>query len=97
MKDKHPLQAKVTTEELQLLQRLREHPQLMERFKSILEISTNTEGGPKRADEIEEVLIEEMRRLGKLGMESWACAAEKTLGEQLQQKDTSAVVRKKKR
>ena len=97
MKDKHPSPSKLTTEELQLIQRLREHPELRERFRSILEISTNAEGGLKRADEIEAMLIEEMRRLGKVGLESWACGAERRLGQDLQQKDASAVVRKKKR
>jgi len=43
------------------------------------------------------MLIEEMRRLGKVSMESWAGGVESTLGEQLKQKDPSAVVRKKKR
>jgi hypothetical protein len=95
MKDKHPSPSKLTTEELQLIQRLRENPELMERFRSILEISTNTESRLKRADEIETMLIEEMRRLGKVSMESWAGGVESTLGEQLEQKDPSAVVRKK--
>lgn len=97
MQDKHPSPSKLTTEEVQLIQRLREHPELMERFQSILQISTNAEGGLKRADEIEAMLIEEMRRLGKTSLESWACGAERRLGEELQQKDASAVVRKKKR
>jgi hypothetical protein len=37
-----------------------------------------------------------MRRLGNASIESWASRAERTLGEQLKQKDSSAVVRKKK-
>jgi 2-iminoacetate synthase ThiH len=97
MKDKHPSASKLTPEEQQLIQRLREHPELMERFQSILEISSNAEGRLKRADEIEAVLIEEMRRLGKASLESWAGGAERRLSEELQQKDASAVVRKKKR
>jgi hypothetical protein len=97
MKDKHPSDSKLTPEEVQLIQRLRENPELMERFQSILEISTNTDGRLKRADEIEAMLIEEMRRLGKVSMESWAGGVEGTLGEQLKQKDPSAVVLKKKR
>jgi hypothetical protein len=96
MKDKQPFQLNLIAAEQQLIEQLREHPELMERFRSILEISTNTEGPVKRADEIEALLIEEMRRLGKATMESWASRAERTLGEQLKQKDASAVVRKKK-
>ena len=97
MKDKHPSQSKLTTAELKLLEQLRAHPELMERFQSILEISANADGPVKRADEIEALLIEEMRRLGNATMESWASRAERTLAEQLKQKDSSAVVRKKKR
>ncbi len=97
MKDPHPDYSKLSTAELQLIQRLREHPELMERFQHILEITANAEGPIKRADEVEELLIEEMRRLGNLSMESWAERAERTLAEKFKQKDSSAVVRKKKR
>jgi hypothetical protein len=97
MKDKYPTQSNLTAAELQLIEQLREHPELMERFGTILEITANAEGPVKRADEIEALLIEEMRRLGNVTMESWASRAERTLGEQFQQKDPSAVVRKKKR
>lgn len=89
--------SQLSAQELQLIQRLREHPDLMEPFQSILEISANTEGPLKRADEIEALLIEEMRRLGNTTMGSWAASAEKRLAEQLEQKDTSARARKKKR
>ena len=68
----------------------------LERFKSILEITTNTEGPLKRADEVEGLLIEEMRRLGKTSMESWAGQTERRLTEQLKAKDSSVNVRKKK-
>jgi hypothetical protein len=96
MKDKHPTPTEVSAGELQLIEQLRAHPELMERVKSLMEI-VKAEGAIKRADEIEALLIEQMRRLGKTTMESWACGAEKTLGAQLKQQDASAVVRKKKR
>ncbi len=96
MKHKHPHDSELSTDELQLINRLREHPELMERFQSILEITANTDAPMKQADEVEALLIEEMRRLGNASMESWASRAESTLGEQLKQKDPSAVVRKKK-
>jgi hypothetical protein len=81
---------------LQLIERLREHPELMQRFKTILEITSNADGPWKRADEVEELLIEEMRRLGNTTMGSWAAQVEKKLVDQLKQKDTRATVRKKK-
>ena len=89
--------SQLNAQELQLIERLREHPELMERFQSILEISANAEGPVKRADEVEGLLIEEMRRLGNTTMGSWAASAEKRLGEQLKQQDASAAERKKKR
>jgi hypothetical protein len=97
MKDKHPQQTKLTNEELQLIEQLRKRPELLERFRSILEISDSAEGPIKKADEIEALLIEEMRRLGNATMTSWASGAEQTLAEQLAQKNPSASVRKKKR
>lgn len=97
MKHHHPYQTKCSAAELQLLEQLREHPELLERFQTILAITANTAGPLQRADEVEGLLIEELRRLGKTTLESWAGRAERTLGEQLKQREPSAVVRKKKR
>lgn len=87
----------LSAQELQMIERLREHPDLMERFQSILEISANADGAVKSADEVEGLLIEEMRRLGNTTMGDWASSAEKRLADQLGQKDATARVRKKKR
>ena len=97
MKNKDPHQAKLSEQERQLIERLREHPELMERFRTILEITASGDGPLKRADEIEDLLIEEMRRLGNTTMGSWATRSEQTVAEQLKQEDPSAGVRKKKR
>ena len=86
----------LSAQELQLIERLREHPDLMERFQSILQISANADGPVRSADEVEGLLIEEMRRLGNATMGDWASSAEKRLAEQLEQKDASARARKKK-
>jgi hypothetical protein len=91
------LQPKLTGQELQLIERLRAHPQLLERFQSILAITASTEGPVQKADEVEGLLIDEMRRLGQSSMESWASRAESTLAGQLKQKEPAARVRKKKR
>lgn len=96
MKDKHPQPTEMNPAELKLIGRLRECPELMERFQHILEISSSADGTIKKADEIEALLIEELRRLGKVTMESWGSGVESTLAEQLKQKDPSATVRKKK-
>jgi hypothetical protein len=97
MKDKHPQPTKLTDQELQLIEQLRKRPELLERFRSILEISASGEGPIKKADEIEALLIEEMRRLGNATMTSWASGAENTLAEPLVKKEPPAAVRKKKR
>jgi len=97
MTKKNSPPAKLTAQELQLIERLREHPDLMERFQSILEISAHAEGPVKSADEVEGLLIQELRRLGNTTMGSWAASAEKRLAEQLEPQDASACVRKKKR
>ena len=87
---------KLSAQELQLIEQLREHPLLLERFQAILAITANAEGPLKSADEVEGLLIEETRRLGNTTMGSWAARAEERLAGQLEQKDTSAGVRKKK-
>jgi len=97
MKDKHPRQEQLSTEEQRLIQQLRQRPELMERFKHIMEIAADTEGPIKTADEVEALLIEEMRRLGNATMQGWGRQVEQRLAEQLKQRNVSAVVRKKKR
>jgi len=97
MKNKKSDQPTLQAAELQLIEQLRKHPELFERVRSILEIAASAEGTIRKADEIEALLIEEMRRLGHATMETWAGKVEQTLGAELKQKDASASVRKKKR
>lgn len=96
MTNKHSEESSLNAQERRLIEELRQHPELMERFGSILDI-TNVEGPLKTADQIEGLLIEEMRRLGNTTMGSWAAKAERSLADQQQQKDDSSKVRKKKR
>ena len=88
---------KLSAQELQLIEQLRGQPLLLERFQGILAITAQADGPMKSADEVEGLLIEETRRLGNATMESWAARAEQRVAEQLEQKDASAGVRKKKR
>lgn len=85
----------LSKQEKHLLQLLREHPEMMERFRSILELAASKEGPVKSADEVEALLIEEVRRLGKTAMGDWALNAERRLGEELAEQDATASVRKK--
>jgi hypothetical protein len=97
MKKKSSPPPTLNAAELQLLEQLRNHPELFERFRSILEIAASAEGSIRKADDIEALLIEEMRRLGHATMETWAGKVEQTLADELKQKAPSASVRKKKR
>jgi hypothetical protein len=95
-KKKSPL-GPFSPQEVQLIEQLREHPDLRERFLRILQINSNAEGPIKRADEVEALLIEEMRRLGNTTMGSWAARAHERLGKQFKAEHPSARARKKKR
>lgn len=86
----------VTQDEVQLLEQLRKHPQILSRVQKILEIAED-ENPQKSADQIEELLIEEMRRLGSATMHEWAAQAEEKAGQDLQKRNPSALKRKKKR
>jgi len=97
MKQKSSPLPTLNASELQLIEQLRKYPELFERVRSLLELTASAEGTLKKADEVEALLIEEMRRLGHATMANWASRAERTLAEQLMQKDASASVRKKKR
>jgi hypothetical protein len=58
----------------QLLEALNQHPQLKERIKAIVRLAGGQEGTPCTADEIETLLIEEVRQLGRQTMGEWAQA-----------------------
>ena len=83
--------------ELKLIRRLRKQPKMMERVQRILEIANSSEGPLKTADEIEELLLEEMRRLGNDTMTEWATQAEERVGQEVQRQDPTVRKRKKKR
>lgn len=87
----------LTQAEIRLIGQLREHPQMMVRVQSLLEIARNAEGPLKTADEVEELLIEEMRRLGNVTLSQWASQAEERVSTELKRQDSTVRSRKKKR
>ena len=89
--------AAFSPQETQLIKQLRQHPEMMARVQSILEIARNAEGPLKTADEVEELLIQEMRQLGRTTLQHWALQAEERVSTELQQQDPSVWSRKKKR
>ena len=95
MKDKKGGEKRFGQQEIRLLEQLRQHPEIMARVQSILEIASNREGPLKRADEVEELLIEEMRRLGGATLQYWASQAEDR-GQRTSEPDATVRSRKKK-
>ena len=97
MTEKKTVPTELTSQELQIIAQLREHPEMMARFQSILDITRNADGPLKTADEVEELLIQEMRRVGNAAMNQWAVQAEERVGTELKEEDPTLRPRKKKR
>lgn len=96
MKSKKAVQQALDPQEAQLIEQLREHPEMMARVQSIMEITRNAEGPLKTADEVEELLVEQMRRLGSETMSRWASQAEERVSNELKSQDPTVRSRKKK-
>jgi len=85
-----------TQQEVRLIEELRKHPQMMDRVQSIMAIAGNAEGPLKTADEVEELLIQEMRQLGNVTLSQWAIRAEERVSTELKSQDPTVRSRKKK-
>ena len=83
------------TRERRLVEALRERPELMERLEAILVLTDSEEGALRSADEIEELLIEEVRRLGRGAMEQWAKGAEERTARARRKIHSQARLKKK--
>jgi hypothetical protein len=97
MTKKKAVPSQLTSQEMQLIEQLRQNPEIMARVQSILDITRNAEGPLKSADEVEGLLIQEMRRLGKTTMNQWAAQAEERVVQELKEQDPTIRSRKKKR
>jgi hypothetical protein len=97
MKQKRTEASEFTPSETHLIQQLRQHPALRVRVQSILEIVRNAEGPLKTADQVEELVIEEMRRLGNVTLGQWAIQAEERVSTELKREDPTVRSRKKRR
>lgn len=82
-------------QEQQFMERLRQHPQMWERFQSILELTCDATGPLKTFDEMEDLLVQEIRQLGNQSARQWASQAEERVSQELQAKDPSVCSRKK--
>lgn len=82
--------------EERLLERLRAHPELLARFESILGLTEVAEGPLRTADEIEEQLVAEVRRLGHEVMSDWAVRAEERVAQEVIRANAQVRLQKKK-
>ena len=96
MKHKNEDDYELSPAEVQLIQQLRDHPEMLERLRSILDLTRNADGPLKTADEVEELLILELRRLGHTSMTQWAKQAEARVSDELTRQDPTLRSRKKK-
>ena len=97
MTQNKPQSKQLTAQEIRIIEQLRQHPEMMARFQSILDLVNNSDGPLKTADEVEELLIQEVRRLGNVTMNQWASRAEERVSQELKAEDDSVRNRKKKR
>ena len=97
MRKKKADQSQFTQQEIRLIEQLRQRPEMMARFQSILQLTGHADGPLKSADEVEELLIQEVRRLGNITMNQWAAQAEERVGQELKEQDPTIRNRKKKR
>ena len=82
--------------EERFMEKLREHPLLMERFEAIMELTRSESGPIRKADQVEDLLVEEVRKLGHRAMQDWAQGAEARTAGQLQQDTPGTRIYKKK-
>ncbi len=70
MLDKHPLSSSANSQDF--LERLHRHPELEAEFAALLDIVENAAGDASKADEAEERVAQELQRLGRQALQSWA-------------------------
>jgi hypothetical protein len=93
----HLSRPKLTAQESQLIEQLRQQPRMLARLQSILDLAHAAHGPLQSADEIEELLIQELRQLGHTTMSQWATQAEERVSAELQAQDVTVRGLKKKR
>lgn len=96
MKKERSPKSELSPQERQLIERLRQRPEMMTRVQSILDLAREAHGA-MTADQVEALLVEEMRKLGHSTMREWAGGVQERLSADLQQKEATLRSRKKKR
>jgi hypothetical protein len=83
MSKKMPRKMTVSPQDQELLEALERHPEMRERVLSILSMADNADGQPRKADDVEALLIEEIRKLGNATMGEWARSSEEQAAQQM--------------
>lgn len=82
---------------IRLLNKLEEHPDLLDRIESILDLaSEDGPGAVRSADEVESLLVEELRKLGNETLTNWAANAEEKVSGEYRSKNPATQQRCKK-
>jgi hypothetical protein len=68
----------------------------MERFEAILGLTQCEEGEVRRADEVEDMLVDEVRRLGNTTMREWARKTEEKVAGNFKREHPKSHCAKKK-
>ena len=79
-----------------MIEQMREHPELMERFQAILGLAQCEDGPVRRADDVEDMLVEEVRQLGNTTMRAWASKTEEKVSRQFKEEHPKSHCAKKK-
>jgi len=62
----------MTSKENTLTTRLNKHPHLRQRVEALLDVVENTSGDCIKADDAEQYVIDELRKMGNEALSSWA-------------------------
>jgi hypothetical protein len=79
-----------------LVEELCEYPLLREQVEAILKLVRSDEGPVRKADDVEKLLVPEVRKLGQNAMQAWARGAEERSAALLQRDSPQAHCLKKK-
>ena len=78
------------------MRKLERHPDLRERFETILSMAEGSEG-QQGFDEVEGLLVEEVRKLGAQTLGGWLSAREAAVARELERTEPGVRQREKKR
>ncbi len=83
--------------EHRLFEQLKRRPDLFERIESIMALAQEPEDGPvRKADDVEHLLIEQLRQLGNETLTNWGKSAEEKVSCQLKTQSVKVQQREKK-